>query len=87
MTIENARSLEDPPTLEREGIMLARHASEIRDFRDAAEVRQRYPGDLEALIVETWRAGVPHSAFDDPTCPPGSAARMSIEARVFAVYN
>jgi hypothetical protein len=236
VTIENARSLEDPPTLEREGIMLARHASEIRDFRDTAEVRRLYPRELEALIVEltgadravmlgggglvrftersphyktgvntqparfphvdftprtapglvddvfgskalklepgqrlvgynvwrafspppqdvplavcdartvaradllpadgvydagdppwmeleayivhhnpahrwlyyrdmqpdevlvfrsydnlpTWRAGVPHSAFDDPTCPPGAAPRMSIEARVFAVYS
>jgi hypothetical protein len=35
----------------------------------------------------TWRAGVPHSAFDDPTCPPNAPARVSIEARVFVVYD
>jgi hypothetical protein len=34
----------------------------------------------------TWRAGVPHSAFDDSTCPPGGPPRVSIEARVFAIY-
>jgi hypothetical protein len=236
VTIENARSLDDPPTLEREGIMLAHHASEIRDFRDTAEVRQLYPREIEALIVDltgadravmlgggglvrftersplyktgvntqparfphvdftprtapglvdnvfgskalklepgqrlvgynvwrafspppqdvplavcdartvapadllaadgvydagdppwmeleayivhhnpahrwlyyrdmrpdevlvfrsydnlpTWRAGVPHSAFDDPSCPSGAPPRMSIEARVFGVYS
>ena len=237
VTIENARSLRSPPTLEREGLTLARHASAIRDFRDADEVRRLYPRELEKLIVEltgavrasmlgggglvrytersplyktgvntqparfphvdftpntapglvdnvfgstaeklkpgqrlvgynvwrvlspppqdvplavcdartvaredllpadgvyddgdpsnwweleaylvrhnplhrwiyyrdmqpdealvfraydndpTWRAGVPHSAFDDPSCPPGGAPRVSIEARIFAVYD
>jgi hypothetical protein len=33
-----------------------------------------------------WKAGVPHSAFDDPSCPPGGPARVSIEARAFAIY-
>jgi len=237
VTIENARSLRSPPTLEREGLTLARHASAIRDFRDADEVRRLYPRELEKLIVEltgavrasmlgggglvrytersplyktgvntqparfphvdftpntapglvnnvfgstaeklkpgqrligynvwrvlspppqdvplavcdartveredllpadgvyddgdpskwweleaylvrhnpahrwifyrdmqpdealvfraydndpAWRAGVPHSAFDDPSCPPGGAPRISIEARIFAVYD
>jgi len=32
-------------------------------------------------------SGVPHSAFDDPTCPAGSPPRVSIEARVYAVYD
>ena len=35
----------------------------------------------------TWRAGVPHSAFDDPSCPPGAPPRVSIEARVYAIYD
>ena len=35
----------------------------------------------------TWRAGVPHSAFDDPSCPPDAPPRMSIEARVYAIYD
>jgi hypothetical protein len=34
-----------------------------------------------------WRAGVPHSAFDDPSCPPGGPPRVSVEARAFAIYD
>ena len=29
-----------------------------------------------------WKAGVPHSAFDDSSCPPNGPARVSIDARV-----
>jgi hypothetical protein len=238
VTITDARQLRDAPTLEREGLTIADHASDIRDFRDTAEVRAKYPQEIERLIIEltgavrakmlgggglvryterspyyktgmntqparfphvdftpntspglsanvfgstpeplkpgqrlvgyniwrvvseppqdvplavvdsrtvsredllpadgvydegddpskwweleayllrhnpahrwlyyrdmrpdevlifrgygnetTWRAGVPHSAFDDPTCPPGAPPRMSIEARVYAVYD
>lgn len=34
-----------------------------------------------------WRAGVPHTAFDDPSCPPGGPARVSVEARAFAIFD
>jgi hypothetical protein len=34
-----------------------------------------------------WRAGVPHSAFDDPACPPNAPARMSMEARAIVVLG
>jgi hypothetical protein len=34
-----------------------------------------------------WRAGVPHSAFDDPTCPADAPARVSIEARAIVVLR
>ena len=34
-----------------------------------------------------WRAGVPHTAFNDPTCPEGGPARVSVEARAFAVFD
>jgi hypothetical protein len=34
-----------------------------------------------------WRAGVPHTAFDDPSCPPGGPARVSVEARAYAVFE
>jgi hypothetical protein len=30
---------------------------------------------------------VPHSAFEDRTCPPGAPARASIEVRMFAFYD
>ena len=34
-----------------------------------------------------WRAGVPHTAFDDPSCPPGAPARVSVEARAYAMFD
>ncbi len=46
----------------------------------------------EALIFVTKESDperphqVPHTAFDDPTCPPGAAPRSSIEIRVVAYY-
>jgi len=45
----------------------------------------------EVLLFRSYdsdrRAGVPHSAFDDPTCPPDGPPRVSIEARAYAVYR
>ena len=29
---------------------------------------------------------VPHTAFDDPTCPPGTPTRASVEARALALF-
>jgi hypothetical protein len=52
VAITNARALRDPPTLEQEGLTIASHRSGIRDFRDAADVREKYPRELERLIVE-----------------------------------
>jgi hypothetical protein len=52
VTITDARTLRDPPTLEREGLRIAPHRSAIRDFRDAAEVREKYPRELERLIMD-----------------------------------
>ncbi len=31
--------------------------------------------------------GVPHSAFDDPSCPPDAPARESIDVRAFAFFD
>jgi hypothetical protein len=30
---------------------------------------------------------VPHSAFDDPSCPPGAPPRESIDVRAFAFFE
>lgn len=46
----------------------------------------------EALIFVTKESDlgrprqVPHTAFDDPSCPPGAAPRSSIEIRVVAYF-
>ena len=52
VSITNARALLEAPTLEQEGLTIASHRSDIKDFRDAAEVRAKYPRELERLIVE-----------------------------------
>jgi hypothetical protein len=47
----------------------------------------------EALVFKTFDSDpararqVPHSAFDDPTCPPGVPPRASIEIRVAAFFD
>jgi hypothetical protein len=53
--------------------------------------RDMNPG--EALIFKAFDSdpsriqGCPHSAFDDPSCPAGAAARASIEIRAFAFWG
>ena len=47
----------------------------------------------EALVFRAYdnaaveRPATPHSAFDDPDCPPDAPGRESIEARAFAVFD
>lgn len=47
----------------------------------------------EALVFKSYdygpgyRPGVPHSAFDDPSCPPDAPARTSLETRAFAIFD
>ena len=47
----------------------------------------------EALVFRTygnepqWIAGAPHVAFEDPTCPPEAAARVSVEAHAYAIFD
>jgi len=76
----------DPPWMELEAYIVHHNPAHrwlyYRDMRaDEVLVFRSYDN------FPTWRAGVPHSAFDDPSCPRGGAPRMSIEARVFAIYS
>ncbi len=50
VTFHDARTWAEPPTLEREGVMLAPHKTAIRDFADRSEVRARYGQELAELI-------------------------------------
>lgn len=50
--IEDARSRDAAPRLDREGIAIVPHSSGVRDFRDAAEVAARHPAEIEQLIQE-----------------------------------
>ena len=53
--------------------------------------RDMTPGD--ALIFRSYESGeagypgVPHAAFTDPSCPPSAPGRISVEARVYAIFD
>jgi hypothetical protein len=58
--------------------------------------RWMYVPDLapdEAILIKCWDSDpsvarfTPHTAFDDPTTPPGTAPRESIEFRTFAFFG
>ena len=48
--ITNARQVEPPPSLDREGFTLVPHASAVTDFTDTAAVDAAYPKEIEALL-------------------------------------
>ena len=48
--ITDARQLDPPPCLEREGFTLVPHATAVTEFTDAAAVEAVYPGEIEALL-------------------------------------
>lgn len=50
--IEDARSLDSAPRLDREGIVIVPHSSAVRDFRDAGDVAARHPAEIEQLVLE-----------------------------------
>src|SRR5262245_5799032 len=52
VTITDARSLAEPPTLRREGIELVRHTSAAQDFRDRATVMSVHRAEIERLVGE-----------------------------------
>ncbi|HEU4620146.1 MAG TPA: CmcJ/NvfI family oxidoreductase [Gammaproteobacteria bacterium] len=50
--VRDARGAAAPPSLEREGFALFRHASAVANFRDAAEVRAMHAPEIERLVAE-----------------------------------
>jgi hypothetical protein len=50
--IDDARERLTPPTLEREGFALIKHSSGVQDFRNAQDVAQIYPAEIERLVVQ-----------------------------------
>lgn len=48
--IEDARSLADPPRLDREGFTLVSHVSAVRDFTDPAEVARIHAEEIRRLL-------------------------------------
>jgi hypothetical protein len=50
--IVDGRARPDPPNLRREGIGLFECPTEVRDFRDVAEVERVYPDEIRQFILE-----------------------------------
>jgi hypothetical protein len=48
--IEDARTADNMPSLDREGFMLAPHVTGVRDFRDRNELQTRYLAEVVELI-------------------------------------
>jgi hypothetical protein len=51
MAIHDARAASPPPEFTREGFMLVRHASRVRNFADRAELEGVYREELRALVI------------------------------------
>ena len=65
-------------------------------YRFSPRHRWYYYRDMqidEALVFKAFDSdrgrvqGCPHSAFDDPTCPPGCPPRGSVEIRAYAFFG
>jgi hypothetical protein len=53
MPIYDGRSVADQLSLEREGFILVRHETKVKDFYDGTEVRSIYYPEIEKLVKET----------------------------------
>jgi len=56
MQIENLRERAAPPVLDQDGFALVKHASRVRDFLDADELRRVYTPEIEQLVCDVTGA-------------------------------
>ena len=63
VAVADARSLSEPPTLDREGFALEKHRSSVADFYDPAAVEQVYYAEIAALLKRATGAAEVH-VFD-----------------------
>jgi len=90
MEIENMRGWSAPPTLAREGVMLVRHESEVRDFDDEDEIARVYLPELQRLLRELTGAArvtmlpkaVPRYAARSPRFRTGQNSRPALFAHI-----
>ncbi len=55
MPIYNGRAIADNLSLEREGFILVRHDTRMKDFYDESEIRSVYYPEIEQLVKQTCR--------------------------------
>jgi hypothetical protein len=58
VSITDARTLEQSPTLEREGFTLRSHRSAVTDFADRRQIDEIYLREMEAFIAEVTGAAM-----------------------------
>ena len=70
VTITDARSLAQPPSLDGEGFALVRHGSEVTDLRDRDQLEGRYLQEVAELIRQV-------SGASEVRASPGPVARYT----------
>lgn len=95
LAVADARSIA-PSDLVASDLIFPHRKGEIYLLRHDPAQRWLYVPDLapdEALLIKCWDSdeGVarfaPHTAFEDPTTPPGTPPRESIEFRTIAFFD
>jgi len=95
LALGDARSI-DPADLIATDLIFAHRRGETYAVAHNPGQRWFYIPDLapdEALLIKCWDSGpdvarfAPHSGFEDPTTPPGTPPRQSIEFRTIALWD
>jgi len=88
VAISDARSLPEPPTLDREGFALVQHPTRVTDFYDAAAVEQVYYPEVVDLLKRATGATEVH-IFDHTLRVEDEAKRQAHGTRlpVSVVHN
>ena len=88
VTVADARSLREPPTLNREGFSLVEHPTRVDDFYDSAAVEQAYYPEIVELLKRATGAAEVH-VFDHTLRVQDEAKRRARGTRlpVSVVHN
>jgi hypothetical protein len=95
LAFADARSIA-PDTLIASDLIFPHRRGEIYGLAYDPDQRWRYVPDLgpqEAVLIKCWDSDprvarfTPHTAFQDPTTPPGTPPRESIEFRTIAFFD
>lgn len=95
LAVADARSVA-PDDLVASDLIFAHRRGETYNVAYNPAQRWLYVPDLqpdEAILIKCWDSDpsvarfAPHTAFDDPTTPPGTPPRQSIEFRTIAFFD
>jgi hypothetical protein len=95
LAVADARSI-SPENLVGSDLIFPHRRGEIYVLAHDASQRWLYVPDLqpdEAMLIKCWDSDAsvarfaPHTAFEDPTTPPGTPPRESIEFRTIAFFD